>query len=44
MNNWEILFFLKLAHKKTLSKYTNCTEPKYGINIDIVKDLVTKTK
>ena len=36
--------FLKLAHKKTLSKYTNYTEPKYGINIDVVKDLVAKTK
>ena len=36
--------FLKLAHQKTLSKYTNYTEPKYGINIDVVKDLVAKTK
>ena len=35
---------LKLPHKKALSKYPNFTEPKCGINIDVVKHLVTETK
>ena len=33
--------FLKFPHKKTPSKYANYTEPKCGINIDVVKHLVT---
>ena len=36
--------FLKLPHKNTLSKYANYTEPKCGINIDVVKQVVTETK
>ena len=35
---------LKLPHKKALSKYPNYTEPKCGINMDVVKHLVTETK
>ena len=35
---------LKLPHKKTLLKYANYTKPKCGINVDVVKHLVTKTK
>ena len=36
--------FLKLPHKKTLSKYANYTEPKCKLNINVVKHLVTETK
>ena len=36
--------FLKLPHTKTFSKYANYIEPKCGINIDVVKQVVTKTK
>ena len=36
--------FLKLPYKKILSKYANFTEPKCGINIDVVNHLVTETK
>ena len=36
--------FLKLPHKKILSKYANYTEPKCGINIDVVKHLATEIK
>ena len=32
--------FLKFPHKKTLLQYTNYTEPKCGINIDVIKNLL----
>ena len=38
------LSFQKRHHISTLKKYEDCTKPTFGLNADILKELMTKSK